>query len=140
MSRRPDEILAAIDRSPRLGARSPLTAWLRENHAAFAARLAARRPDWTVLAELFNEGGLTNRYGKPLNAGTARKAWQTVRKELSARARQPTRQGASTSPTSTPSGPAAAAQSRPEAAMDKISRVLAEMDAKAPKLTEPLKR
>jgi hypothetical protein len=77
-----DDILDAIDRTNTMGARSTLSRWMRENHDAFAARLAVRRADWTVLAALFENAGLTDGEGKTATAETARKTWQRVRQHV----------------------------------------------------------
>lgn len=76
------DVLTAIDTADVLTARSPLQEWMRANHDAFAARLANRRADWAVLAKLFTEAGLTNRYGAALEAETARKTWLRVRQQV----------------------------------------------------------
>jgi hypothetical protein len=75
-------VLEAIDMLDSLRARSSLAIWMRENHDAFADRLSKKLPDWTVLARLFGEAGLTDRYGNQPKAETARKTWQRVRKEV----------------------------------------------------------
>jgi hypothetical protein len=75
-------VLEAIDKLDSLRVRSNLAIWMRENHDAFAERLAKKLPDWVVLAKLFGEAGLTDRYGNPPKAETARKTWQRVRKEV----------------------------------------------------------
>jgi hypothetical protein len=77
-----DEILDAIDRADAMGARSTLSLWMRENHDGFAARLAVRRADWTVLAALFEKAGLTDGEGKTASAETARKTWHRVRQHM----------------------------------------------------------
>jgi hypothetical protein len=81
-------VLDAIDRLDSLRARSSLAIWMRENHDGFADRLSRKLPNWTVLAKLFGEAGLTDRFGNPPKAETARKTWQRVRREVKeARAR-----------------------------------------------------
>jgi len=75
-------VLEAIDKLDSLRVRSNLAIWMRENHDAFADRLAKKLPNWVVLAKLFGEAGLTDRYGNPPKAETARKTWQRVRKEV----------------------------------------------------------
>jgi len=177
-----NDILAAIDKANPMRARSPLARWMLRNYDAFAARYTARRADWSVLAQVFADAGLTDADGKPPTGVTARKTWQRVRQTRKQMAleeppetrRQPAR------PPPPPSQTAAAASSPPAnrtfvsrtsvtrparpaeparhvsagpvpvAAIttgagnrptpDAVSRVLAEMDAKAGKLTEPLKR
>jgi hypothetical protein len=75
-------VLDAIDRSVSLRSRSLLSAWMRENHDAFQARLDARIPDWKVLTDLFSDAGLTDRYGKKPKPESARKLWQRIKKEI----------------------------------------------------------
>jgi hypothetical protein len=60
-----------------------------ENHDAFAARLSAWRTDWTLLAQVFVEAGLTDADGKPPNSVIARKTWQRVRQMVRHRQMQP---------------------------------------------------
>lgn len=78
------EILAAIEREHPASSRSPLSRWMRRHHDDLVARIG-ERPDWSVLAQVFAESGLTDRSGKPASPETARKAWQRVRKEIAAR-------------------------------------------------------
>jgi hypothetical protein len=86
--KRENAILEAIDKLDSLRLRSGLAIWMRENHDAFADRLSKKLPDWVALATLFGKAGLTDRYGNPPKAETARKTWQRVRKEVKeARAR-----------------------------------------------------
>jgi hypothetical protein len=75
-------VLEAIDKLDSLRVRSGLAIWMRDNHDAFADRLSRKLPDWVVLAKLFGEAGLTDRYGNPPKAETARKTWQRVRNEV----------------------------------------------------------
>jgi hypothetical protein len=75
-------VLEAIDKLDSLRVRSGLAIWMRDNHDAFADRLSGKLPDWVVLAKLFGQAGLTDRYGIPPKAETARKTWQRVRKEV----------------------------------------------------------
>jgi hypothetical protein len=75
-------VLEAIDKLDSLRVRSGLAIWMRDNHDAFADRLSRKLPDWAVLAKLFGEAGLTDRYGNPPKAETARKTWQRVRNEV----------------------------------------------------------
>ena len=72
------KILDAIDQANPARTRSPLARWMFENHDAFAARLSAWRTDWTLLAQVFVEAGLTDADGKPPNSVIARKTWQRV--------------------------------------------------------------
>ena len=60
MMARANHILQAIDRAQAMGARSPISVWMRENYDGFAARLAGRRADWRVLAQVFADAGLTD--------------------------------------------------------------------------------
>ena len=86
------DILEAIDKLDSLRVRSGLAIWMKDNHDAFADRLSKKLPDWVVLAKLFGDAGLTDRYGHPPKAETARKTWQRVRKEVKdARANGPAR-------------------------------------------------
>jgi len=90
--KRGDGILEAIDKLDSLRVRSGLAIWMKDNHDAFADRLSKKLPDWVVLAKLFGDAGLTDRYGHPPKAETARKTWQRVRKEVKdARANGPAR-------------------------------------------------
>ena len=73
------KILDAIDQANPRRTRSPLARWMFENHDAFAARLSAWRTDWTLVAQVFVEAGLTDADGKPPNSMIARKTWQRVR-------------------------------------------------------------
>jgi hypothetical protein len=89
-----DDILDAIDRAAAMGARSPVSRWMRENHDAFAARLAVRRANWIALAGLFEKAGLTDGDGKTITAETARKTWLRVRQHMArVRASTPTSSG-----------------------------------------------
>ena len=81
---RSKDILQAIDSAHAMGARSPISVWMRENYDEFAARLVGRRADWRVLARVFAEAGLTDNAGKPATPEAVRKTWQRV---VSARAR-----------------------------------------------------
>jgi hypothetical protein len=82
-------VLDAIDRSPHLRVKSSLQTWMRENHDAFAERLAERIADWEVLVALFADGGLTDRYGNPPKPETARKTWHRVRAQVAAERARP---------------------------------------------------
>ena len=79
-------ILDAIDTSAAVRVRSSLVLWMRENHAAFAARVSGRVVDWPALAKLFADAGLTDRNGNPPKPEAARKSWQRVRKEVAGKA------------------------------------------------------
>ena len=83
------KILDAIDQANPTRTRSPLARWMFENHDAFAARLSAWRTDWTLLAQVFVEAGLTDADGKPPNSVIARKTWQRVRRMVRNRQTQP---------------------------------------------------
>jgi hypothetical protein len=72
-------ILTTLGNAELMRARSPLARWMLRNHDAFAARYTARRVDWSVLAQVFAEAGLTDADGNPPNRVTARKTWQRVR-------------------------------------------------------------
>ncbi|HKN28539.1 MAG TPA: hypothetical protein VJY34_11915 [Roseiarcus sp.] len=71
-------ILAQVERPYE---RSPLFEWLFEHHDDVIAAAAGRRVEWSRLCGEFESAGLTGRDGKPVNATTARKTWQRVRKE-----------------------------------------------------------
>ena len=75
---RSKDILQAIDSAHAMGARSPISVWMRENYDEFAARLVGRRADWRVLARVFAEAGLTDNAGKPATPEAVRKTWQRV--------------------------------------------------------------
>jgi hypothetical protein len=72
------EILAQVERPYE---RSPLFEWLLAHHDDVVAAAAGRRVEWSRLCGEFESAGLTGRDGKPVNATTARKTWQRVRKE-----------------------------------------------------------
>ncbi len=57
---------------------------MRQNHDAFAQRLQNKRADWVVLAALFGDAGLTDRFGNPPKPESARKTWFRVRAEVKA--------------------------------------------------------
>jgi hypothetical protein len=71
-------ILAQIERPYQ---RSSLFEWLFLHHDEVIAAAAGRRLEWSRLCGEFETAGLTGRHGKPVNAATARKTWQRVRKE-----------------------------------------------------------
>ncbi len=71
-------ILAQVERPYE---RSPLFEWLLAHHDDVVAAAAGRRVEWSRLCGEFESAGLTRRDGKPVNATTARKTWQRVRKE-----------------------------------------------------------
>jgi hypothetical protein len=83
MSRTPD-VLSAIDKANPIASRSKLGRWMRANHDALMERFAGQQMDWSALAKLFGEAGLTDRAGKPPSPDTARKAWQRARKAVEA--------------------------------------------------------
>ena len=120
------DILDAIDRSEALKPRSLLTDWMRQNHDAFAQRLQTKRADWVVLAALFGEAGLTDRFGKPPKPETARKAWLRVRAEVKAsRAARGARPRTLPAPaTAVPPAPAASDATVPASASDDIRAML----------------
>jgi hypothetical protein len=78
------DVLDAIDRSEALQSRSLLGDWMRQNHDAFAQRLQNKRADWVVLAALFGEAGLKDRFGNAPKPETARKTWLRVRAQTKA--------------------------------------------------------
>ena len=84
------DVLAAMVRGP--AGRSSLYLWMRENYADLLAGFQRDRPDWTALSETLGRAGLTDRTGKPPKPETARKTWQTVRKDMAKR--QPAQQAA----------------------------------------------
>jgi hypothetical protein len=97
------DVLEAIDKSETLRRKSSLERWMRDNHDAFADRLHARIADWSVLATMFADADLTDRYGNPPKPETARKTWQRVRHQVkAARARQSARSPATRSETAPP--------------------------------------
>jgi hypothetical protein len=71
-------ILAYIERPYE---RSPLFQWLLAHHDELIASAGGRRMEWTRFCGTFETAGLTAWDGKPVNAATARKTWQRVRKE-----------------------------------------------------------
>lgn len=82
MSPEDDPILAAIDRAVFHRARSSLSRWMFQNHAAFAARYISRLTDWSVLVRVFTEAGLTDARGNDLTPLTARKTWERVQRKM----------------------------------------------------------
>ncbi len=92
MAAQTKDILAEIERQSATASRSPLSRWMRQNHDALLSRIG-ERPDWRVLAGVFERSGLTDRSGKPASPETARKAWERVRKAVAtARAKRPAKQ------------------------------------------------
>jgi hypothetical protein len=73
---------------------------MRENHDALHERMSTQVPDWTALAALFAEAGMTNRYGKPPQAEATRKLWRQVHRDVEAsRVRRPSGHPPSIAPT-----------------------------------------
>ena len=145
MIRRAD-IFAAIERSGTR--RGGLRDWMRKNHDAFAERLRTLRPNWDLLAEVFAKAELTDQRGNlPSKGETVRKTWQRVRKEMRERP-QPvvasTPRAASTHAVIRVARPQPA--ERADAALgtadparnQSMDDVLAEWDARQPKMPEPL--
>ena len=87
----PKDVLAALDSVNPSPSRSPLARWMRQNHDDLVARLGNKRADWTTLAKVFEDAGLTDRSGKPPTAETTRKTWVRVAQEV---ARDPRQQAA----------------------------------------------
>lgn len=98
------DILAAIDQAKPGASRASLSRWMRQNHDELLARIG-ERPDWTVLAEVFAKGGLTDRTGKPASPQTARAAWHRVHKAVEA-SRKRAGGGAAAEPSQTTAQPA----------------------------------
>ena len=71
-------ILAQVERPYE---RSSLFEWLMTHHDEMVAAAGGRRIEWSRLCAEFAKEGLTGADGKPVNAATARKTWQRVRKE-----------------------------------------------------------
>lgn len=71
-------ILARVERPYE---RSTLFQWLLAHHDELIASAGGRRMEWTRFCGTFETAGLTAWDGKPVNAATARKTWQRVRKE-----------------------------------------------------------
>ena len=61
--------------------RSSLFEWLMTHHDEMVAAAGGRRIEWSRLCAEFAKEGLTGADRKPVNAATARKTWQRVRKE-----------------------------------------------------------
>jgi hypothetical protein len=144
--RRRADIFAAIERSGTK--RGALREWMRKNHDAFAERLRTLRPNWDLLAEVFAKAELTDQRGNlPSKGETVRKTWQRVRKEMRERP-QPV---VARTPRAT-SSPPVIQVARPQAAEradvalgtadparnQSMEDVLAEWDARQPKMPEPL--
>ena len=147
MTRRSD-IFAAIERAG--VRRGGLRAWMRKNHDAFAAKLRTVRPDWDLLAEVFAKAGLTDQRGNlPKKGETVRKTWQRVRRELSqeqpaapralkprAAPGEPVVRAARSQPPPGDAPPLGAGSERNRSMDD----VLADWDARRPKMPEPLEK
>ena len=71
-------ILAQVERPYE---RSSLFEWLMTHHDEMVAAAGGRRIEWSRLCAEFAKEGLTGADRKPVNAATARKTWQRVRKE-----------------------------------------------------------
>ncbi len=71
-------ILAQVERPYE---RSSLFEWLMTHHDEMVAAAGGRRIEWSRLRAEFAKEGLTGADRKPVNAATARKTWQRVRKE-----------------------------------------------------------
>ncbi len=71
-------ILAQVERPYE---RSPLFEWLMSHHDEMVAAAGGRRIEWSRLCAEFAKEGLAGADRKPVNAATARKIWQRVRKE-----------------------------------------------------------
>lgn len=82
VSKKPQDVLAAIDAANPAESRSSLARFMRQHHDALLARFGDHRPDWKVLAEVFAQAGLRDRLGKPASPDTVRVAWARVRKTV----------------------------------------------------------
>jgi hypothetical protein len=71
-------ILAQVERPYE---RSRLFEWLLAHHDEVISASGGRRMEWRRLCGQFESAGLVGRDGKAVNATTARKTWQRVRKE-----------------------------------------------------------
>ena len=71
-------ILAQVERPYE---RSKLFEWLLAHHDEVISASGGRRMEWRRLCGQFESAGLVGRDGKAVNATTARKTWQRVRKE-----------------------------------------------------------
>lgn len=83
--KRGKDVLEAIDNSVSLRSRSLLSEWMRENYEGFKARLDEHVPSWTVLADLFADAGLTDRFGNRPKPQAVRRLWQRIKKEMQER-------------------------------------------------------
>lgn len=133
------DVLRAIDNAESLRARSTLATWMRKNHDGFLERLTERVADWGVLCGLFNDAGLTDRYGHPPKPETARKMWLRIRREVAAdRARRvQRRQSPQSVQTTQPVTASRVAPPKEEPGGD-VLRVMEEMSAKGNRITKPL--
>jgi len=61
---------------------------MRQHHDDLVARLGNKRADWTTIAKVFEDAGLTDRSGKPPTAETTRKTWVRVAREVARNLRQ----------------------------------------------------
>ena len=146
MIRRAD-IFAAIERSGTK--RGGLRNWMRKNHDAFAERLRTLRPNWDLLAEVFAKAELTDPRGNlPSKGETVRKTWQRVRKEMQERPQSVVASTPRATSSDHPVIPVAHPQpaERADVALgtadparnQSMDDVLAEWDARQPKMPEPL--
>jgi hypothetical protein len=71
-------ILAQVERPYE---RSRLFEWMLAHHDEVISASGGRRIEWRRLCDQFESAGLVGRDGKAVNATTARKTWQRVRKE-----------------------------------------------------------
>ena len=146
MIRRAD-IFAAIERSGTQ--RGGLRDWMRKNHDAFAERLRTLRPNWDLLAEVFAKAELTDQRGNlPSKGETVRKTWQRVRKEM--QEERPQSVVVRTPRVSSTQSVIRVARPQPAERADvalgtadparnqSMDDVLAEWDARQPKMPEPL--
>ena len=72
---------AIWDRVERPYERSKLFEWLLAHHDEFIRAWGGRRMEWRRVCADFAKDGRTDARGNPVNATTARKTWQRVRKE-----------------------------------------------------------
>ena len=80
-----DRVIAGGVSSP---VRSPVYAWLKQNHARLATQFSGVRVQWAVVAARLAELGIVDVNGSPPKAATVRRTWWRVRRDVAAIKRQ----------------------------------------------------
>ena len=100
-----DRVIAGGVSSP---VRSPVYAWLNQNHARLAAQFSGVRVQWAVVAARLAELGIVDVNGSPPKAATVRRTWWRVRRDVAAIKRQAADKRAIPPPESVQAQPVAA--------------------------------